>query len=126
MALAEAEYKTGNVVSSIEAYEKASVLDATNIKVWLDWSYIHFEQGDYEKAKDLIEIGIDESPEAAELYYRMTAYLISQGNYKEGFIFLENALVLNFEKHTLLFEFFPELETQKSLIKIIDQFRDVR
>jgi len=127
LALAEAEYKTGNVISSIEAYEKASVLDSTNLKVWLDWSYIYFEQGDHEKAKNLIEIGIDESPEAAELYYRMTAYLISQGNYKEGFIFLENALILDFEKHVLLFEFFPELETQKALIKIIDQFRgDVR
>jgi len=123
IALAEAEYKTGNIVSSIEAYEKASVLNSTNTKVWLDWSYVYFEQGDYDKAKNLIEIGIDESPEASELYYRMTAYLISQGNYKEGFIFLENALVLNFEKHVLLFEFFPELETQKALIKIIDQYR---
>lgn len=123
IALAEAEYKVGNVISSIEAYEKASLLDSSNLKVWLDWSYIYFEQGDYEKAKELIATGIEEVPDSSELYYRMTAYLISQGNYKEGFIYLENALILNFEKHTLLFEFFPELETQKALIKIIDQFR---
>ena len=45
------------------------------------------------------------------------------GKFKEAFNYLENALILDFDNHTVLFEFFPELETQKALFKIIDQFR---
>jgi tetratricopeptide (TPR) repeat protein len=120
---AEAEYKTGNLVSCMEAYEEACLLNPTSIEIWLNWSFVHFEQGDYDKATSLIKAGIDELPKEAELYYRAAAYLINEGNYKEAFIYLENALILDFEKHTVLFEFFPNLETQKALYKIIDQYR---
>ena len=67
---------------------------------------------------------IEEVPENADLYYRMTIYLIQSGKFKEAFHYLENALILDFEKHTLLFDFFKDLEQQKALMKIIDQFRD--
>jgi hypothetical protein len=53
----------------------------------------------------------------------MAAYLIEAGQFKEAFNYLENALILNFEGHTVLFDFFPKPETQKALFKIIDQFR---
>ena len=89
----------------------------------MDWSFIPYEQGDYEKAIDLIFNGITELPEASDLYYRATAYLIAAGKYKEAFNYLENALILNFDNHQMLFEFFPRLETQKALFKIIDQYR---
>jgi hypothetical protein len=36
---------------------------------------------------------------------------------------LENALILDFDGHTALFDFFPKIETQKALYKIIEQFR---
>jgi hypothetical protein len=49
--------------------------------------------------------------------------MIAAGKYKDAFIYLENALVLNFENHTVLLEFFPKLQTQKALFKIIDQYR---
>ena len=61
--------------------------------------------------------------EDSNLLYRITAYLIAAGKYKEAFNYLENALILNFDNHTVLFEFFPKLETQKALFRIIDQFR---
>jgi tetratricopeptide (TPR) repeat protein len=122
MAKAEAEYKTGNVISAIEAYEEASFIDPPNPKLWLNWSYVYYEQGEVDRAIEIIEEGLEDIPDHPELNYRMTAYLIYLGNYKEAFIYLENALILDFDKHTLLFDFFPELETQKALMKIIDQF----
>ena len=81
------------------------------------------EEGDYEKAVSLIKDGISLIPESSDLYYRATAYLVSGGKYQEAFTYLENALILDFEKHEVLFEFFPKLETQKALFKIIDQYR---
>ena len=94
-----------------------------NTDIWLNWSFIYYEQGDYKKAIELIQSGIEELPESSELYYRLTAYLISAGKYKEAFHYLENALILNFDNHKVLFDFFPRLETQKALFKIIDQYR---
>jgi tetratricopeptide (TPR) repeat protein len=122
--LARAEYKTGNVISSLEAYEKVCELDPFNAEMWIEWSHIYYDQGDYERAISLITSGIDELPDNAELYYRAAAYMLSAGHHKEAFNFLENALILDFDMHTILFEFFTQLETQKALYKIIDQFRD--
>ena len=122
-SVAEAEFHVGNIVSSLEAYEEASMLAPDDKEIWLDWSFIYYEQGEFDKAIDLIISGMDELPDESDYYYRVTAYLIAAGKYKEAFNYLENALILNFENHTILFEFFPHLETQKALFKIIDQFR---
>lgn len=84
---------------------------------------IYYEQGDYDEAISLIMNGLETMPDDPDLYYRMTVYLIEAGKYKEAFNYLENALILDFDKHIQLFEFFPKLETQKALFKIIDQFR---
>ena len=122
-AVAKAECNVGNIVSSIDAYEEASMLSPEDKEIWLDWSYIYYEQGEYNKAIELIINGLEETPDEADYFYRITAYLISAGKYKEAFNYLENALILDFDNHTVLFDFFPQLETQKALYKIIDQFR---
>jgi predicted TPR repeat methyltransferase len=75
------------------------------------------------KAIELAERALEEIPDDAELMYRMVVYQITAGHYREAFTYLENALILDFEKHEVLFEFFPKLETQKALFKIIDQYR---
>ncbi len=124
LLLAKCEYSLGNIISAVSALIKASELEPEVQEIWLDWSYIVSEQGDYVRALEIVEQGIDHMPENASLYYRAVVYLIKASKYKEGFIYLENALTLNFEKHNEMFEFFPELETQKALMKIIDQFSD--
>jgi hypothetical protein len=50
-------------------------------------------------------------------------YTLEAGQVKESFNYLENALILNFEGHKVLFEFFPKPEAQKALYKIINQYR---
>jgi hypothetical protein len=37
---------------------------------------------------------------------------------------LENALTLDFDRHTILYELMPELKKQKAVFKIIAQYRD--
>ena len=65
-----------------------------------------------------------ELPEEAELYYRMVVYQIKLGNYKEAFSYLENALTLDFDRHTVLYDLMPELKQQKAIYKLIAQYRD--
>ena len=72
---------------------------------------------------ELVENAIEVQPDEAELYYRMCAYLLSAGKYKQAYNYLENALILDFDKHYLLFDYFPELESQKALARLIDQYR---
>jgi tetratricopeptide (TPR) repeat protein len=121
--VAEAEYQIGNLVSSIDAYEEASMLNPDDVGIFLDWSFIFYEQGEYERALDIVGSALNEMPDMAELYYRATAYLLALGRYKEAYNHLENALMLDYERHVDLLEFIPKLETQKALFKIIDQFR---
>ncbi len=82
-----------------------------------------YEQGNYDEATDIILNAIELQPDEADVYYRACAYLLSAGKYREAYNYLENALILDFDGHTTLFEFFPKVETQKALYKIIDQFR---
>ena len=124
LLLAKCEYSLGNVISALSSLVRASELEPEIPEIWLDWSFIVSEQGDYERALEIIEQGIDHMPKEASLNYRAVVYLIKASKYKEAFIYLENALTLDFEKHKEMFEFFPELETQKALMKIIDQFSD--
>lgn len=122
-SMAEADYKVGNLVASLDAYEESAMLNPTDHQTWLDWSFLVYEQGDIIKAITLIERGLDELPETAELHYRLTAYKLANGMHKEALKSLENALVLNFEKHIELLEFFSELKMQKALYKIIEKHR---
>jgi tetratricopeptide (TPR) repeat protein len=122
-AAAHAEFKIGNTISSISAYEEASNLGPEDKEVWLNWSFIYYEQGAHEKAIDVLLQGMGEIPDEPEFFYRMTVYLIEAGKFKEAFNYLENALILNFDGHSVLFDFFPKAESQKALYKVIDQFR---
>jgi tetratricopeptide (TPR) repeat protein len=99
------------------------VLAPTNKDIWLNWSIILYDQGNFEGAIDLIHNALELQPDAAELHYRLCAYLLSAGKYKEAYNYLENALILDFDKHYLLFEYFPELESQRALARLIDQYR---
>ncbi len=121
--MAEANYKVGNLVSSLDAYKESALLNPANHQTWIDWSFLVYEQGDIPKAISLIERGLEELPEKAELYYRITAYFLTNRMHKEALESLENALILDFEKHIELLEFFSELKMQKALYKLIEKYR---
>jgi tetratricopeptide (TPR) repeat protein len=123
VALAESEYKTGNVISSIEAYKQAVAISPQQPDVWLNWSFIHYEQGEIDAAIDLVMEGLEDMPDNSEMQYRVVCYLIAAGQYQEAVKFLELALALNYEQHTILFEFFPRAEVQRALQKLINQFK---
>ena len=123
-SLAFAEYKVGNMVSSVDLYTKALEINPADFKTSLEFSLIYYESGDIEKAINIIKEGIVEVPEESLLYYRLVIYLMDSGRYKESMNVLESALSLNFDNHEVLFDFVPNFETQSALIRIINQFRN--
>lgn len=103
LLLGDTEYQLGNVLTAIEAYEKSCAIFAQNPRLWLNWSWVYFEQGDSEQAQQIMEQGIEECPKEAILYYRAVAYYICNGAYNEGIDKLETALELDYEAHTILY-----------------------
>ena len=122
-ALGAAENQVGNVVSALEAYEKATEVAPEDATGWVSWSAVLYEQGHYEEAIDLLGHAVELHPHEAHFHYMRCAYQLAAGRLREAYQELETALALNYEQHKLLFDYFPELENQPGLRRLIDQFR---
>ena len=122
-ALAYSEYETGNVISSLSAYEKANDLDPQDAITLLEWANIYFEQGDYDHAAEILEGGIAEVEDYGDLIYHLTAYLLLAGRHQIALRYFEKALSEFFDKHEEIFVYFPQAETRRILDKIINQYR---
>ncbi len=122
-ALGAAENQIGNVVSALEAYEKATEVAPEEAQGWVNWSAILYEQGHYAEAASLVQHAVDLHPHEAHFHYMQCAYLMSDGRLREAYQSLETALALNYDQHTLLFDYFPELRRQPALLRLIDQHR---
>ena len=83
---------------------------------------VYYEQGEFEQAISVIEAGLDEIPDHSELFYRSVVYFMAAGSYKHAISKLETALMLDYEGHKVLFDFFPDLHTQKALYRIIERY----
>ena len=123
LAVADAEAQLGNTLSATEAYQQSVALDPNHSDAWIKWSTMLYEQAEYDEAADVMLSGIDEMPEDAELHYRACIYLIHAGKYRDAFLYLETALILNYDRHTILYNYFTNIETQKALFRVIEQYR---
>ena len=107
----------------MEAFKSAASLIPSDEGIWLDWSLVLYDQGNYQEAIEILEQGLEEYADSVDIHYRIVVYLMSMGHYKEAFNKLEIALILDFDKHVQLFEFFKNPQTQSALFKIIEQYR---
>lgn len=122
--MAYAEFKVGNLVSSIELYSKGLSIAPNDIDLSLDFSLIYYESGDINRSISIIKDAINENQEESLLYYRLVIYLMDAGKYKESINVLESALSLNFDNHEVLFDFVPNFESQSALIRIINNYKN--
>lgn len=123
-AVARMDFKVGNVVSALGAYEEASQLDPSDQEIWTEWAFIYQDQGEYGRAASILTDGLAENPEDAALMYRVAANLMLEGRMADAFGFLEQALIVNYEAHPVMLEYFPAADMQKTLLKLISRFRD--
>jgi tetratricopeptide (TPR) repeat protein len=105
-----------------QAYEKVVELNPLDVDAWLDYSSILYEQDRLADAIGVISDAIKNNPEAAELYYRMVAYLFAKGDYNEALNYLELALASDPEKHYILFDYLPQLQKNKVIVDIINRY----
>ena len=93
-----------------------------DVEAWLDFSTVLYEQGKLLEASETISDAIKNNPDAAELYYRMVAYLFALGKKNDALLYLETALVTDPEKHYILFEYLPQLQDNSSIVDVINRY----
>ncbi|RZL07674.1 MAG: tetratricopeptide repeat protein, partial [Pedobacter sp.] len=93
-----------------------------DIEAWLDFSTVLYEQDKLKEASETIAEAIKNNPDAAELYYRMVAYLFALGQTAEAITYLETALKADPDKHYILFEYLPQLQDNGLILEVINRF----
>ena len=108
---------------AIFSYQKVIESDQSNKMIWLDYSSIYNELGEYDKAINILSEGIKLFPNMAELQYRLSIYLFNKGRLKEAYVIMDKALQLDADKHTTLFEYQPELKNIPEIIDLISNYQ---
>jgi tetratricopeptide (TPR) repeat protein len=121
---AMAENQLGNIVSAEEAFAKVYELDPENVNLWLDWSFLYYDQGEAARAVSMLDEAIALMPEESLLYYRAAAYLFGSGQAKEAMLYLENGILLNYDHHAVLYDFFDDIKTQKVLYNLVQDIKN--
>ncbi|MEO0639897.1 MAG: hypothetical protein AAFY70_09230, partial [Bacteroidota bacterium] len=63
------------------------------------------------------------NPTASELYYHCAAYCYEAGLDEKGLTYLENALLIDYHNHYMLFHHAPGLRQDPDVMELIEQYR---
>jgi hypothetical protein len=69
---------------------------------------LYFHHLDRETGIESLMVAIKITPDDAELHYRIAAFLMIAGQGGDAMHYLQNGLEIDFEKHILLFDEYPE------------------
>jgi tetratricopeptide (TPR) repeat protein len=109
----------GHLKDALISYRKVTELDPHNSEIWLDYSALLALEHQYDEAIDVLKKGLREHPSDASINYRYSAYLMKAGYVKLAHEKLEEALELNFEKHSELFDYMPQLKSDRHILELI-------
>lgn len=100
--------------------------DPTFIEAWINYSVCINLSNDVENAIDIIEKAIEKNKDEATLWYRLAGLLYKSGKIQQAYYYIETALKLNFETHTELLEFIPELEKESRFIELLGVYKSMK
>ena len=121
--LGETLFDNEETVRAIDALEKATSLEPQNSEMWDYYAFIFASTNSFSKAILILKDAIQQMPSDALLIYHLSSCLWMNGQVKESYLNLENALSIDFEKHTSLFDFFQELKNSSEILTIIETYR---
>ncbi|NUM31004.1 MAG: tetratricopeptide repeat protein [Bacteroidetes bacterium] len=122
LELAKAYFNLEKYQQADNIYFNIVVFNPDNTEAWLDWSYLHWEMGNYHEAFEKLYLASPSLPPQAEVLYRLASYSFLRKKIKEGTKFLEEALGLNFNKKDLFFKFAPKFINSKAVRELIDMY----
>ncbi|MDP6909375.1 MAG: hypothetical protein QF371_07715, partial [Flavobacteriales bacterium] len=105
---ADLKERSGLYEEAVDAMDKACTLHPENMHYWVSKAQLIFHHIDRELGIETLFEAIKIAPDSPELHYREAAYMLAAGQRVEALNFLQNGLELDYSKHLLLFEEFPE------------------
>lgn len=122
-ALAFVEQELGNYDQALKYYSNSVEGDPYNEALWEAYAHCMIEFGEIEKSIDLLESGLVIMPKSANLRYLLSGCMFKGGISQQGNTELQKALNMNYQEHQTMFEYFPELQGNKEIINLIEQFK---
>ena len=120
-------FKTQITIGQIEEAKKTLEEMRTTIpyreSVWLLLSSLHFQYGSVTDAIATLYEGLKLITQSAKLTYKLAAYCFLAERSEEAYDRLTDALLLDFNLHTLLFADAPKLEYNQAVLDVIDLYR---
>lgn len=105
------------------AFEKLLEIDAENVDVWIDYASYFDSIGEVDNSVEIMMEGISFHGENASFNYRMTAFLLKNGNEPEALIFLGEALLEDYTSNHLLFDYYKEAINNSNVNQLIQIFK---
>jgi tetratricopeptide (TPR) repeat protein len=90
------------------AYDKAIEIAPDEPRFLLAKAQLHFHHLDRNLGFETMMEVIKLQPDDAEMHYRAAAFMLIFGKSGEAMHYLQNGLELDYPKHTLLFDEYPE------------------
>lgn len=100
--------------------------DESFIEAWINYSVCINLLNDIEMAIDVIEKAIEKNKDEASLWYRLAGLLYKSGKVQQAYYYIETALKLDFETHTELLEFIPELEKEPRFVDLLGMYKSMK
>lgn len=97
--------------------------DAQMIEAWINYSVCMSQKESLDSAIDIIEEGLKENKENASLWYRLAGLLYRAGKVQQAYYYMETAMKIDFELHTELLEFLPELNGESRFIELLHFYK---
>ena len=120
----EMEQKLGFIEEAKQAYDRVIAYGYDEHDIWLDYSNLYFELGQFNEAINLLEEGIRQYPEINELYYRIVACLLSLRMEFSALEVMKKALDLQSDNYHLLFEYYPTSVKNSSILDLIESYNN--
>ncbi len=118
------EHEMGNEVHAEEAYLTALNEQPNNEGLYKILADFYWKTDNMGMAIDMANKRADLVPENAEALYLLAVYEIIDKQFQTGLNHMQMALMLDYEAHTIVFDYFQDLNQQKMLFKLIETYKN--
>ena len=122
-ALAQVYAQTNNKNKALWAFGKAVSIAPEDVQYWLLYITFLLDSKDFKKALQTIEEAEDATL-STEIIYARAVCLLSLGKRKEAMYWLGEALLEEFDVHSILFELNPSLKEDLEVKQMIEQYQN--
>lgn len=112
-----------NFKAAEEIYDTLYDTMPENPDLWLDASALYYKLDDYQKASEILNEGMLILPHAVDLKYRAAGLMYLRGYVQEAMKMLADALETEYSRYQDMFDFFPELAFDPTILEIINHYK---